>query len=76
MADGYAATATTQEETMEIPKDRILQLLRDRGDHDAAQDADQQLPDKVDTDQHADLLGKLGIDPTDLLGNIGTKFGL
>jgi predicted PhzF superfamily epimerase YddE/YHI9 len=61
---------------MEIPKDQILQLLRDRGDDDKAQQADQQLPDKVDTDQHSDLLEKLGIDPSDLLENIGKKFGL
>jgi hypothetical protein len=61
---------------MEIPKDQILQLLRDRGDDDKAQQASQQLPDKVDTDQHADLLEKLGIDPSDLLGNIGKEFGL
>jgi hypothetical protein len=61
---------------MEIPKDQILQVLRDRGDHDTAQNAEQQLPDKVDTDQHADLLGKLGIDPSDLLGNLDKKFGL
>jgi ribosome assembly protein YihI (activator of Der GTPase) len=65
-----------QEEIMEIPKDQILQLLRDRGDDDKAQQADQELPDKVDTDQHSDLLEKLGIDPSDLLGNIGKKFGL
>ena len=61
---------------MEIPKDQILQLLRDRGDHDTAQQADQQLPDKVDPEQHSDLLGKIGIDPTALLGDIGGKFGL
>ena len=61
---------------MEIPKEQILQLLRDRGDHEKAKDAEGQLPDKVDTDQHADLLGKLGIDPGDLLGNLGNKFGL
>ena len=61
---------------MEIPKDQILQLLRDRGDDDKAQQADKQLPDQVDTDQHSDLLEKLGIDPSDLLGTIGKKFGL
>ena len=32
---------------MEIPKDEILQLLRDRGDHDKAQQADQQFPDQA-----------------------------
>jgi hypothetical protein len=61
---------------MEIPKDQILKLLRDRGDHDKAQQADQQLPDQVDTDQHSDLLGEIGINPSDLLGDIGGKFGL
>jgi hypothetical protein len=61
---------------MEIPKDQILDMLRQRGDHDKAQQADQQLPDKVDTDKHGDLLGKLGIDPNSLLGGLGDKLGL
>jgi hypothetical protein len=61
---------------VEIPKDQILQLLRDRGDHGKADQADQQLPDQVDPEQHSDLLGKIGIDPSDLLGDVGGKFGL
>ena len=61
---------------MEIPKDQILQLLRDRGDHDKADQADQQLPDPVDPEQHSDLLKKIGIDPSDLLEDIGGKIGL
>lgn len=61
---------------MEIPKDQILQLLRDRGDHDKADQADQQLPDQVDPEQHSDLLEKFGINPSDLLGDIGGKIGL
>jgi hypothetical protein len=61
---------------VEIPKDQILQLLRDRGDHGQADQADQQLPDQVDPEQHSDLLGKIGIDPSDLLGDVGGKFGL
>jgi hypothetical protein len=48
--------------TMEIPKDKIIQLLKDRGDHDKAADAEQELPDKLE---------KHGIDPKELLGKIG-----
>ena len=61
---------------MEIPKDQILQLLRDRGANDNAQQADQQLPDQVDTEQHSDLLARLGIKPDELAGDIGKKLGL
>lgn len=61
---------------MEIPKDQILQLLHDRGDHEKADQADQQLPDKVDPEEHSDLLGKLGLDPSELIGDIGGKLGL
>ncbi len=60
---------------MEIPKDQILQMLRDRGDGDKAQQADQQLPDQVDPEQHGDLLKKIGIDPGEL-GGLGGKLGL
>ena len=61
---------------MEIPKDQILQLLHDRGDHGKADQADQQLPDQVDPEQHSDLLNKIGINPSDLLGDMEGKIGL
>ena len=64
---------------MQIPKEKILELLRSRGQDDKAAQAEGELPDQVDTDQHADLLQKLGIDPGDLagsLGGIGNKLGL
>ncbi len=41
--------------------------------------ADQELPDQVDPERDSGLLEKLGIDPKDLLGNLGglgEKFGL
>jgi hypothetical protein len=60
-----------QERTMEIPKDKILDLLRERGDHDKAQQAEQELPDRVDHEEHANLLENHGIDPKDLMGKIG-----
>ncbi len=61
---------------MEIPKEQILQMLRDRGDHDKAQQADQQLPEQVDPEQHGDLLGRIGLDPSEILGGAGGKLGL
>jgi hypothetical protein len=61
---------------VEIPKEQNLQMLRDRGNDDQAQQADQQLPDKLDPDQHSDLLGKIGINPAEILGGLGGKLGL
>lgn len=64
---------------MEIPKDKILELLRSRGEDDKAQQADQQLPDQVDPERDKGMLDQLGIDPQDLLGNLGgmgDKLGL
>jgi hypothetical protein len=52
---------------MQIDKNAILDLLRERGRHDQASQADQELPDQVDTDQHADLLQRFGLDPQELL---------
>ena len=64
---------------MQIPKDKIVELLRSRGEDDKAAQAEGELPDQLDTEQHADLLKKLGIDPGDLagsLGGLGDKLGL
>jgi hypothetical protein len=65
---------------MEIPKDKILELLRQRGEDDKAQQADRELPDKVDPERDRGILDQLGIDPQDLLGNLpgglGDKLGL
>jgi hypothetical protein len=58
---------------MNISKDQIIQLLGSRGNHDKAQQASQQLPDQVDTDnpQHTELLSKLGVDKDSLGGQLG-----
>ena len=52
---------------MQIDKAQILQLLQSQGQADKAQQADQELPGQVDTDQHAGILQKLGLDPMDLV---------
>jgi hypothetical protein len=61
---------------MEIPKDKIIEMLRERGADDKIQQAEQELPDPVDPEKHRDQLEKLGIDPSDLVGSLGDKLGL
>ncbi len=60
---------------MNIGKDQILQFLKDRGQPDQADQAAAELPDQVDTDQHAGLLAKFGIDPKELLSKLGGGLG-
>ena len=61
---------------MQIPKDKILEMLKSRGDHDQATQADSELPDQVDTDKDSGLLSKFNIDPGQLLGGLGDKLGM
>jgi uncharacterized protein YidB (DUF937 family) len=53
---------------MQFDKTQIIEMLRQQGKNDQADQADQELPDQVDTDQHADLLQRFGLDPKELLG--------
>ena len=56
---------------MQIPKELILKMLMDRGRSDQAAQADQELPGQVDTDQHAGLLSKFGLDVGDVMRLVG-----
>lgn len=56
---------------MEIPKEKILELLRSRGDQEQAEQADQELPDQVDPERDSGLLSKFGVEPSELLGKFG-----
>jgi hypothetical protein len=59
-----------------IDKNQIMEFLRSQGDDAKAQQADQELPDQVDTDRDAGLLSKFGIDPMDLVKKLGGGGGL
>jgi hypothetical protein len=61
--------------TMKIDKSQIIDMLKNKGDHDKASQAESDLPDQVDTDQDKDKLDKLGIDPKDLLGKLPGGLG-
>ena len=60
---------------MQIDKEQIISLLRQRGDDDKAEQAQQELPGQVDTEKDSGLLSRLGIDPSDLLGGLGGGLG-
>ena len=52
---------------MQLDKNMVLDFLREQGQHDQASQAEQELPDQVDTDQHAGMLQKFGLNPQDLI---------
>ena len=56
---------------MEIPKDKVIELLKERGDDEQTR-LRQELPDAVDHEEHADLLEN----PKDLLGKVGLERGM
>jgi hypothetical protein len=60
---------------MNIDKSQIIELLKSQGKSDKADQAESELPDTVDTEQHAGLLAKLGINPQDLLGKLPGGLG-
>jgi hypothetical protein len=52
---------------VEFDRDTIVSMLRERGDMQNADRADQELPSKVDAERDAGMLQKFGIDPSELL---------
>jgi hypothetical protein len=52
---------------MQFDKQEVLQALEAMGKHDQARQAQDQLPEQVDTDQHAGLLSDLGADVPQLV---------
>ncbi len=55
---------------MKIDKQTVLDVLRERGEDEKAAQAEQELPDEVDTEQHAGLLERFGVNPSDLIGRV------
>jgi hypothetical protein len=56
---------------MEIPKEKVLELIRQQGNSDQAGKAEQQLPDQVDPERDSGLLQKFGLEPQDVLSKLG-----
>ena len=56
---------------VEIPKAMIIEKIRSRDGAEKANEADKELPDKLDSDSDAGLLQKYGISPEELSGQFG-----
>jgi hypothetical protein len=56
---------------MQLDKAQIIEFLKEQGEHQQADQAQQHLPEQVDTDQHAGLLAQHGISVQELLGKFG-----
>jgi hypothetical protein len=52
---------------MQFDKQTVLDLIQQQMGSQHAEQAAQQLPDRVDHEQHADLLQQFGVNPQDLL---------
>ncbi len=61
---------------MEIPKDKVLDLIKDQGKSDQVDQAKQELPDQVDPERDSGLLQKFGLEPQDVLSKAGGGLGL
>lgn len=62
---------------MQIPKQQIVDMLRDRsqpGDNSKADQAEQELPHQVDPEdnEHQNLLQRIGIEPQQLMSQFGS----
>jgi hypothetical protein len=56
---------------MEIPKDKLIELLKKEGQSEKAQKLEQELPEKIDHELHSDVLEKHGVNPQELIAKIG-----
>ena len=59
---------------MEFDKEPVLEEIEKRGGD--RQKAAEELPDKVDHEQHGDLLKRFGVEPDDLVESVEGRLGL
>ena len=51
---------------MDVPKTMVVERIRSRSGAEMADQADKELPEKIDLDADADLLSKYDIEPAEL----------
>lgn len=58
---------------MQIDKQEVIDLLRKEGKNEHVQKAIDELPQKIDHEQHAQLLERFGVDPGKLVADAAHK---
>jgi hypothetical protein len=56
---------------MQVPKAMVVERIRSADGAEAADRADAELPEKVDTERDAELLRRFGLDPGELAAGLG-----
>jgi hypothetical protein len=56
---------------MEIPKDKVIEFLKEQGRSEKAHQLEQELPEKIDHELHSDILEKHDINPAELAAKVG-----
>jgi hypothetical protein len=51
---------------MELEKNQVLDFLREKGQSDYVNQAERELPEHIDTNQHAEMLQRYGLSPQEL----------
>ena len=55
----------------QIPKAMVVERIKSRSGAEKADQADKELPDKIDTDTDAEILRKYDLDPQELIDAFG-----
>jgi hypothetical protein len=53
-----------------LDKQDLVRMLRAQGDNDAADRAERELPDQIDTDRDGDALAGIGLDRSELMAKL------
>ena len=61
---------------MQFDKAQIIDMVKSDGDSGKANQAENELPETVDTDRDAGLLAKFGLNPQDLIAKLTGGGGL
>lgn len=61
---------------MELAREQVLDFVRERAGAEGIARAEAELPDRVDTTRHAELLSGLGLDPSEIASQFNGRWSV